>query len=601
MKKEFLIVVDLIKPTKVLKVSVKKSDLESIQFNFQVLNDGLIADLTGATVQLAIKKPSLLTTFEDCVITNPTNGECEVVLSNQSYLEVGTHTGELYVTQNAELAISNSFEYSSLDAIMTDTSLQSANDWQAIHDILMEGEARPLLGEGNPNTVVPSAYIGQLYLDTLSNVMYYSTNEAVNDSWALMAVGEGGGGIVGPQGPEGPEGPQGPQGIQGEIGPQGIKGDTGLQGPQGEIGPQGPQGLQGIQGADGADGPQGLQGIQGLQGADGADGPEGPQGPIGPQGDAGADGTGVTILGSYPTEGELNSAHPSGNVIGEAYIVAGDLFVWNGSSFENVGQIQGPIGPEGPQGLQGIQGIQGPIGPDGPQGIQGLKGDTGLQGIQGETGADGPQGIQGLKGDTGEIGPQGDAGIQGIQGLVGPDGPQGPQGIQGPIGPEGPQGLQGLQGDTGPQGIQGIKGDTGDIGPQGDIGLQGPTGPEGPQGLQGIKGDTGDIGPQGPEGPAGSDADATNKMDKPTSTVDIPVSVPKYLGELAIDGTANRTYIAEGLTSDKWRRLATTVYADTADNYISSTLLAGLSLWSGTQANYDALTPNATTLYFITG
>ena len=27
----------------------------------------------------------------------------------------------------------------------------------------------------------------------------------------------------------------------------------------------------------------------------------------------------------------------------------------------------------------------------------------------------------------------------------------------------------------------------------------------------------------------------------------------------------------------------------------------GLSIWKGTQAEYDALTPDATTLYFITG
>ena len=187
---------DLVKATKVSKVAVKKSDLDSVQFNFQILNDGLVADLTDATVQLAIKKPSLLTVFEDCTITNATNGECEVILSNQSYLEVGTHIGELYVTQNAELAISNSFEYSSLDAILTDLSLQSTNDWQAIHDILLQSESRPLLGENSPNGVVPSAYKGQFFFDTLNNAIYFSTLEAVNDSWLPLGGGEGVGGVV---------------------------------------------------------------------------------------------------------------------------------------------------------------------------------------------------------------------------------------------------------------------------------------------------------------------------------------------------------------------------------------------------------------------
>ena len=184
---------DLVKATKISKVAVKKSDLDSIQFNFQILNDGLVADLTDATVQLAVKKPSLLTVFEDCVITNATNGECELVLSNQSYLEVGTHIGELYVTQDAELAISNSFEYSSLDAILTDTSLQSTNDWQGIHDILLQNEVRPILGENDPNGIVPSSYKGQFFFDTLNNAMYFSTVESVKDSWILLGGGVGGG------------------------------------------------------------------------------------------------------------------------------------------------------------------------------------------------------------------------------------------------------------------------------------------------------------------------------------------------------------------------------------------------------------------------
>lgn len=76
----------------------------------------------------------------------------------------------------------------------------------------------------------------------------------------------------------------------------------------------------------------------------------GPQGPKGDPGEKGADGTGVTILGSYDDEGALIEAHPSGDP-GDAYIVDGDLFVWDGDSWQNVGQIQGPQGDTGPQGV----------------------------------------------------------------------------------------------------------------------------------------------------------------------------------------------------------------------------------------------------------
>lgn len=73
------------------------------------------------------------------------------------------------------------------------------------------------------------------------------------------------------------------------------------------------------------------------------------------QGAKGSDGTSVSILGSYDSLAELEAAHPTGNV-GDAYMVSGDLYVWNGTEWENVGQIQGPQGPTGPQGPQGNDG-----------------------------------------------------------------------------------------------------------------------------------------------------------------------------------------------------------------------------------------------------
>lgn len=64
----------------------------------------------------------------------------------------------------------------------------------------------------------------------------------------------------------------------------------------------------------------------------------------------GKDGTGVTILDSYDSEEELRREHPTGNT-GDAYIVAGDLYVWNASDWKNVGKIQGPQGENGNDGI----------------------------------------------------------------------------------------------------------------------------------------------------------------------------------------------------------------------------------------------------------
>jgi hypothetical protein len=177
MKKVFQITLDLVKNLEIPKIQIKESDLDSIQFGFKILNNSVTADLTGATVQLAVKKPSLLTSYEDCTVTDATGGICEVILSNQSYLEIGTHVGELYITQNGEVTVTNSFEYTSLDAIMSDDTLKSENNWQALHDFLIANAQRPILGEGDPNGVVISEFEGQFYLDTLNDLMYFAQNE----------------------------------------------------------------------------------------------------------------------------------------------------------------------------------------------------------------------------------------------------------------------------------------------------------------------------------------------------------------------------------------------------------------------------------------
>lgn len=129
------------------------------------------------------------------------------------------------------------------------------------------------------------------------------------------------------------------------------------------------------------------------------------EGPAGPQG------TGINILGSFETQGELP---PSGEV-GDAYLVQGDLFVWGGSEWVNAGNIQGPAGAPGAPGTPGTNGREIELrktnthiqwkyadestwtdlvalseitGPQGVQGPQGIQGNQGIQGIQGPPGAD---------------------------------------------------------------------------------------------------------------------------------------------------------------------------------------------------------------------
>ena len=163
-------------------------------------------------------------------------------------------------------------------------------------------------------------------------------------------------------------------------------------------GGQGIQGIQGIQGLQGIQG-FGIQGIQGIQG-EGVQGAQGIQGEFGIQGPQGVDGTSVRIIGSVPNvnvigdpQATLNGAFP-GAITGDGVLDEAtnpsDLWVYNGTTWINVGPVSGPQGIQGPEGQQGIQGL---FGPQGPQGIQG---DLGIQGNIGPQGLQGPQGIQGV-------------------------------------------------------------------------------------------------------------------------------------------------------------------------------------------------------------
>ena len=181
------------------------------------------------------------------------------------------------------------------------------------------------------------------------------------------------------------------------------------------------------------------QGQQGIQGTTGAQGLQGSYGP------------GFTIIGSVADvdsggdpQATLNTAFPTPNT-GEGVIDEADdeLWIYNGTSWVNIGSFRGV---QGLQGVIGPQGLQGPLGNEGIQGERGFRGFQGMQGVQGHQGVQGDLGIQGVQGFRG---PQGVQGITGIQGDLGIQGIQGVQGVQGTTGIQGDVGLQGLQGFNG--------------------------------------------------------------------------------------------------------------------------------------------------------
>lgn len=300
--------------------------------------------------------------------------------------------------------------------------------------------------------------------------------------------------FVGPQGPKGEKGekgdmgaagstgPQGPKGEQGEKGTQGLKGERGEKGVQGPTGPQGPKGEKGDKGDPGEKGVDGTvafesltpeqkeslrgvsitavsidiggnlaitfsdgdsenvgniigpQGVPGPKGDKGDVGPQGPQGPRGEKGEQGNDGTSLNILGTKESEADL----PLSAEKNDAYLIDGEMWVFDGTNWNNAGKIQGPQGPQGPVGPQGSKGDPGP---QGVKGDPGEKGDTGARGItftpvvdskgniswSNDGGLENPQTVN-ITGPQGDTGTKGDVGPQGEKGEVGDAGPKGDKG-----------------------------------------------------------------------------------------------------------------------------------------------------------------------------
>lgn len=169
----------------------------------------------------------------------------------------------------------------------------------------------------------------------------------------------------------------------------------------------------------------------------------GPQGPKGEKGEQGNDGTSLNVLGTKESEADL----PLSAEKNDAYLIDGEMWVFDGANWNNAGKIQGPQGPQGPKGDPGPQGVKGDPGEKGEQGLQGLKGDTGPQGEQGPVGPKGEQGDNGVQGTTftpivdseGNISWSNDGGLENPQ-TVNITGPQGDTGVKGDTGPQGEKG-----------------------------------------------------------------------------------------------------------------------------------------------------------------
>ena len=199
MVKTFDILLDLEKelysPSSLL-FSISRNDFNSVQLNFVITQDGTPIDLANKTIELAVKKPSGLTVYQACEITNAQQGKAKLDLNQQAYIEYGIYMAEVYVRDTNQLAVTSPFWYQSRTPIFNDTTeeaIQSSNDWSALQEALFAYDLRPQITEGFP-TITPE-YIGQMAFDRLNKITYIAS-DLTSTSWRTFGAmeGEGGGG-----------------------------------------------------------------------------------------------------------------------------------------------------------------------------------------------------------------------------------------------------------------------------------------------------------------------------------------------------------------------------------------------------------------------
>ena len=247
-----------------------------------------------------------------------------------------------------------------------------------------------------------------------------------------------------------------------------VRGYTGSQGNNGDIGYTGSAStVVGYTGSAGQDGASVARGYTGSASEfPGYTGSAGETGYTGSKGDQGAQGVSITLKGTVAAVVNLPA---SGNTQGDSYVVtaSGDLWVWNGTSWTDVGRIVGYTGSQG-VGYTGSKGDAGSTGYSGSAST--VSGPTGYTGSQGADGGFVGRGYTGSRGDVGYTGSQG-VGYTGSQGAKGDTGTAGSAGTQGDTGFTGSKGIGYTGSASTIAGYTGSKGDRGDVGYTGSQGV----------------------------------------------------------------------------------------------------------------------------------
>ena len=110
---------DLYSPMQIL-FNVSNSD-NSVEVFFELLQDDIPFDLTGKTIQLAVQDPAQKVFYQDVLIEDPTQGKASVKLSQDAYQGVGLHISEIYIRDVDNTIVTSPFYFYSRESIVQST------------------------------------------------------------------------------------------------------------------------------------------------------------------------------------------------------------------------------------------------------------------------------------------------------------------------------------------------------------------------------------------------------------------------------------------------------------------------------------------------
>lgn len=101
---------------------------------FNILNNGVPFNLTGKTVRAKIIKPDGTKVYNDLTITNVTNGECNLALTNQVLAVVGIVKCQLEITEGQDILSTIIFNIEVRESIDVTGAVESSNEFTALQN-----------------------------------------------------------------------------------------------------------------------------------------------------------------------------------------------------------------------------------------------------------------------------------------------------------------------------------------------------------------------------------------------------------------------------------------------------------------------------------